>query len=211
MKKAYISKKACIPLKEYLLDLDYTLIEFDKGNQVYHSISDHPDIYMCKINDKYIKSDNDLGYSYPENVKYNGVQIGNFFVHNTDYTSESLLNAAISAGLRLVKVKQGYTKCNIVVVDDNSIITSDVGIKKALEAKGIDILLISQGSVILEGFDYGFLGGASGKVGKTILFNGDLSHHPDYYDINAFIEKKGVKIKYFPGYPLEDIGSIFTD
>ena len=57
----------------------------------------------------------------------------------------------------------------------------------------------------------GFIGGASGKVGNLILFNGDLRKHSNYKEIKDFIERRGVSIKYFEGYPLTDIGSIIEE
>ncbi len=60
----------------------------------------------------------------------------------------------------------------------------------------------------LPGYDTGFIGGTSGRVGDEIIFNGDLSAHPDCQAIRQFIEERGLKVRYFSGYPLRDIGSI---
>ena len=60
----------------------------------------------------------------------------------------------------------------------------------------------------LPGYDTGFLGGTSGRVGDEIVFNGDLSAHPDFEAIKDFIRSRGLQIKYFESYPLRDIGSI---
>ncbi len=211
MSKIYISEDAHPLLKEYLSCRNHLIIEVESTDQVYESISSHPDIFMCKINNQMIKSEKDLGYSYPDNIKYNGVQIGNYFIHHTNYTASKLMSAVKAAGLIPVHVPQGYTKCNIVAVDKNSIITSDEGIKNILVPLGLDVLLISPGNVKLKGFSYGFLGGASGKVGDSIIFNGNLSAHPDYQKISDFILTRGLKLKYFKEYDLEDIGSIIED
>ena len=113
--------------------------------------------------------------------------------------------------LELINVKQGYTKCNCVVVDGHSIITSDQGIIGTLKKyPDIDVLPICQGFVSLDGFEYGFLGGASGRVGDEIIFNGDLSAHPDYDSIGRFIASRHLQLKFFPEYPLTDVGSILT-
>jgi len=208
MSKVYISENASPLLKDYLSGNNHTIIEISSSDQVYESISSHPDIFMCKINGEIIHSENDLGDSYPENIKYNGVQVGKYFIHNTSFTARKLMDAVENAGLTLVHVNQGYTKCNIVVVDENSIITSDEGIRNTLIPLGIDVLLISVGSVKLKGFPYGFLGGASGRIENTIIFNGDLSEHPDYISISNFIFDRGLILQYFDEYQLEDIGSI---
>jgi hypothetical protein len=93
-------------------------------------------------------------------------------------------------------------------VDEDSIITYDRGIAKAAEAAGINVLTVDPGHVELPGYDTGFIGGTSGRVGDEIIFNGDLSAHPDCQAIRQFIEERGLKVRYFSGYPLRDIGSI---
>lgn len=211
MSKVYISEDANPLLKEYLSGSNHIIVEIKSTDQVYESISSHPDIFMCKINDEIIQSEYDLGYSYPDNVKYNGVQIGKYFIHHTGYTASKLISAVKAADLMTVHVSQGYTKCNIVAVDENSIITSDEGIRNKLVPLGLDVLLISAGNVKLKGFSYGFLGGASGRVGDSIVFNGDLSAHPDFFKISDFILSRGLKLKYFEEYQLEDIGSIIEE
>ena len=107
-----------------------------------------------------------------------------------------------------MNVKQGYACCSIVPVDEDSIITADRGIARAAEAAGIRVLTVEAGHVELPGYDTGFLGGTSGRVGDEIIFNGDLSAHPDFEAIRDFIGSRGLKIKYFESYPLRDIGSI---
>jgi hypothetical protein len=151
-----------------------------------------------------------LTAKYPGTIPYNAAVFGNYFMHNLSFTDTLLLEKARGKGLTLIDVAQGYTKCNTVVVDDNAIITSDPGIAAAASMFGIDVLTISQGHVLLEGFDYGFLGGASGRIGDKIYFNGDLSAHPDCQQIITFIASRGLHAKFFPVYPLEDIGSIIV-
>jgi len=70
------------------------------------------------------------------------------------------------------------------------------------------VLLVDQGHVLLEGHDYGFLGGCSACFTDTIVFHGDLSKHPDFLRIASFIEEANMKLVYFEDFPLTDIGSI---
>ncbi len=78
----------------------------------------------------------------------------------------------------------------------------------------IEVLLISKGSIALPGFDCGFIGGCAGHIKvndkSTIVFNGNLSAHPDYKKIAAFIHDRDIDIRFFEDYPLTDIGSILT-
>ncbi len=221
MKKIYVSQNIHCIAKEYLIGLGYSLELVKSTHHVYGAVSSHADIYMCKLGVKaespiYFGDKTELGFQYPENIKFNGICLHNIFMHNLAYTSKDLLKHLEEEGFTLIHVKQGYTKCNVVVVNHNSLITSDQGIIKAVEQwnrncdekQQLDVLAVTSGHVKLEGFSYGFLGGASGRVGDEILFHGDLSSHPDYEKIVEFIERKELKVKYFPEFPLEDIGSI---
>lgn len=212
MSKVYISAFADNKIKDYLTGLGHEVIPVEKKADVDSAIECHPDIYMCHLGEKlFFGNPNMLSHDYPGDAIYNGCSTGKYFIHNLKITSPELLSAAKTAGLILVHVPQGYSKCNIVVVDEDSIITSDLGIYKKVREAGIEVLLVKKGQVHLEGYDYGFLGGSSGKVGKTILFNGDLSKHSDFETICRFIAERGIKIKYFEDYPLTDIGSVIED
>lgn len=207
----YLSESAHPILKSYLTAQGLDIIEIHKTDRVYEGVASHPDIYLCRICGRTVWAGEDIGYEYPENIRYNAVQIGRHFLHHTKYTSPSLHKIAEENGLNIIHVKQGYTKCNTVVVDDNSLITSDAGIAAAASANGLKALLIRPGYVKLPGYPYGFLGGASGKMGDTLLFNGDLSTHPDHIAIRRFIEERGLLVRDFGEYELEDIGSIIFE
>ena len=217
MKNIYVSRFANQKLMAYLHFPDCVLHSVPNGGRTYPAVDAHPDIYLCKMGvtrHAYIfrGSRLEIGEKYPDNIKFNAVCLDRYFIHNLKYTSPALLKEVNRLGLTPVDVKQGYTKCSCVVVDDHSLITADRGIVGALKKyPDIDVLPISQGFVALEKYDYGFLGGASGRVGNEIIFNGDLSKHPDYEAICQFIQSRGLTVKYFPEYPLTDIGSILAD
>lgn len=179
-----------------------------------------------------------LSQVYPGDVPYNACCTGRYFIHNLKYTAPELLAAAgivisapapgpqtagpqtaghkaqpqtgLTGAMIPVQVPQGYTKCSIVCVDETSIITYDTGITKACRKAGLKVLQIAPGHVRLPGYPTGFLGGASGRVGREILFNGDLSAHPDCAAIRDFIESRGLSCVHFPDYPLTDVGSILS-
>ena len=67
---------------------------------------------------------------------------------------------------------------------------------------------VVSGHVLLPGYDEGFIGGASGRVGDEVIFHGDLAAHPDFRGIVSFIESRGLRVKYFGGFALTDIGGI---
>lgn len=207
----------------------HQIVEIKRTTAVYEAVSAHSDLYLCRIKNERILSPEQhaligstlrlrgisytlgsplKGCCYPDHIAYNAAWAGSYLIHNLKYTDPVILKKAEELGLQTVHVKQGYTKCSLVVVNEESLITSDKGITGGLAPYPLEVLLISEGHVKLDGFPYGFLGGASGRVDDEILFNGDLSAHPDFDKITAFIKSKGLKPVFFKEYELADIGSI---
>ena len=87
-------------------------------------------------------------------------------------------------------------------------ITSDKTIAMALLEKGCDVLLVGEGDVRLDGYQYGFIGGASGCFDDTVYFAGDPHLHRDGKEIFDFCEINGKQVVYAKGEELTDIGSI---
>lgn len=208
MSSVYLSQTAHPSLQIYLKKQGYTVEIVKKTPFTYDVVCSHPDIYMCSLNLQgkvFFGDSGKLTFAYPGNIIYNAACTGKFFIHNFKYTDPLLKKAAES--MELIHVPQGYTKCNTVIVNETAIITSDQGIAKACEKK-MDVLVIETGHVLLPGFPYGFLGGASGKIDETVFFHGDLSSHPDYKKIATFIHNRDLNIYFSKEYPLTDIGSI---
>ena len=243
-----VSKKANQRLIEYLKSLDEVEL-FGPLKNVGSGISCHPDVLCCRLGgstEAAVFKGNEalLGEKYPADCRYNAVVLRRFIIHKQGITDPALLAAAMyglksneysassdsdiqqnrTAIRKFINVPQGYTKCNIAVVDDEHIITSDEGIAKALAAEAdsvcvdsgktvsakLNCLLISPKQIELPGFRYGFIGGCSGRVGNKIIFNGNLKAHSDFRRISAFIESCGLELVYFEDWPLTDIGSIIS-
>lgn len=214
MNKIYISSDANRQLIEYLQGLGY-LPEFISSEGIVDpAISKHPDVFLCKMGVRddspiFFAESGDLGMDYPHDCAFNAACTGKYFIHNLSYTDEKLLIAAKAMDMKLIDVNQGYTKCSVAVVDENSIITYDEGIVQSCKYyPELDVLKISPGFVQLDGYDTGFIGGTCGRVGNEMIFNGDLFTHPDFNRIVSFIESRGLICRWFPDYELTDIGSI---
>lgn len=225
MKKVYLSNAVHPALTSYLTQLGYAIELIHHEGTTYVPVNTHPDIFMCRLGvwetpQIFPGNPEKLTPKYPGNIIYNAVCTDKYFIHNMKYTDNELLAAARewkgAAGgsdeeLIIVDVPQGYARCCCLPVDDNSFITSDEGIAKALASTDANVLLIEKGHIILPGFDYGFIGGCAGHIDPhTIIFNGDLSAHPDYEHITNFINERNIDIAYFEDYPLTDIGSILA-
>lgn len=213
MKNIYLSENANHLLIEYLKADDRQIRPVTGEPGLDSKISTHPDIYMCKLgvsddSPVFFGDPSKLKDKYPFDVPYNAACTGKFFIHNFRFTDQELLEKAKISGFTLVNTRQGYSRCSIAIIDETSVITSDEGSAKAMSIHGIDVLLIRKGYISLPHYDYGFIGGCCGRVGNEIIFNGNLSAHPDFQAIEDFILSRGLSLKFFEEYMLEDIGSI---
>ena len=149
---------------------------------------------------------------YPYDCVLNFAVCGKHLIGNMRYVNEEILSIADEYNLILVDVKQGYAKCNICVVSDNALITEDKGIANKCREYGIDVLLLENNSVKLDGYEYGFIGGASGTMfgneSNTILFCGCVEKHPQFEDIKMFCKKHRAETISLSDEDLYDYGSI---
>ncbi|MGN0709443.1 MAG: DUF6873 family GME fold protein [Anaerovoracaceae bacterium] len=212
-KRTFVSSAAVPEVASYLEKQGRRVIFVTGSDGVEKPVKDHPDMYICRLG---ISDDSPViaaapdepGAAYPESVAFNAACTGKYFIHNLGYTSDRLIKAAEDHGFSMVDVRQGYTKCSTVIVDEDSVITYDKGIERACSAAGMDVLLIRPGYVRLDGYDTGFIGGASGRIGDAVVFAGDLDDHPDGGAIRDFIEAKGLSVRCCGKGGLVDIGSV---
>lgn len=149
----------------------------------------------------------DVGDRYPMDVGLNAAPVGEWLVCKRNALSPSV--ASLYEEKNMVGVKQGYAKCSAVVVDDRSLITADRSIAIGAEKKGIDVLLVSPEGVELEGYNCGFIGGASGADRENVYFCGSVELHPDGEKIADFCRKKGKGCVSLSDRPLYDYGTLF--
>lgn len=143
---------------------------------------------------------------YPLDSSLNACISGNYLIHNQKITDPAVADHLKDK--KMLDVRQGYAKCSICPVDENSFITSDKGIAASAKSAGLDVLLISPGYIELEGFDTGFIGGSAFKISHDELaFTGTLEHHPDKDAIEEFLKKKNVRPVRLTDETLFDIGS----
>lgn len=149
--------------------------------------------------------------TYPKNILLNAQIIGKHIIGRIDSLDDNLKEYCTAQGFTFINVNQGYSGCSCLKVDDNSLITADPSIYKALKNTNLDVLKIGEGHIKLHGTGdntFGFIGGASVTLDdKTILFFGDIRKHPDYLAIKQFCDNKDINIDFISDIGLTDIGS----
>lgn len=161
-------------------------------------------------NERLLFCNKKAGKKYPENILLNFLFLNNTLYGKLSAIDKNLLDYCKENSIRTVNINQGYARCSTLVINNNTVITSDLSIEKALKNDGVEVLLISSGNIVLDGYNYGFIGGAGGKIDEnTVAFFGNIQNHPDYILIEEFCKKHNVTIKVIcKDMPLTDIGGI---
>lgn len=152
---------------------------------------------------------NDPGDKYPRDCAYNVARIGKRVVGNLKYVDPYIIEYYQKRNYYLINTKQGYTKCNLCIVDENSAITEDNGLYDTLRKSGIDVLYVPVGDIKMPPFEYGFIGGASGKIDeKKLCFCGDILALSYCDSVVDFVNKRNIEIISLSKNILRDYGSI---
>lgn len=233
IKLALVDNRITESMAKNLDKLNINIMKSIKCNETYDAISYHPDICLIKLNnndilvapnvyDYYDRNLTPLGFNiikgsspidskYPNNVQYNVAILGNKVIHNFKYTDSALLDYIKQNKMEKINVKQGYCKCSICIVDENSIITSDKGIYNEVIKHNINCLLVENGHIDLFELNYGFIGGCSGLISEdTLVFFGNIEKHPNFKEIENFVSKRNKKILSLSNENLMDLGSLIT-
>ena len=213
---------------ETLTKFGVNAVKIPQHNLLYDTVKSHPDMQvyhiggnriLCEENVKNsvaelfplmnICSGDRVGNSYPEDVAYNAARVGNYIICNKAFIASEIIEDAEKDGLEIIDVKQGYAKCNICIITENAVITSDKGVLSALGNFPIDVLFVDDSAVKLRNFSHGFLGGATGKISKDKLaVNGNIKLHKNCDEIIGFAKEHSVEIISLNTGFIEDIGSI---
>lgn len=148
------------------------------------------------------------GCKYPDNVALNAVYIGNKILCKKSSLHPQIKVFCERKGINIINVNQGYTKCSTLIIDDNSIVTDDESIATKAMKSGIEVLKIEKGDIYLDHNNYGFIGGASVRIGNSVYFFGDINTHRNASEIKTFIKKHNLNIVCTGAYQLIDIGGV---
>jgi len=173
-----------------------------------------PDVFsdyektLKKYDVKLICGEKKLSCNYPEDIAYNVLKTDKFAFGKFTETDSKIIKYLENKKIDKINIKQGYAKCSVCNFY-GGIISSDAGICKAALGVGLDFLQIPQGEIKLPGYDYGFIGGASGlNSNGDVFFFGDLSSVSYGNLIYDFLKKKNIKIHEIKNFPLTDVGTV---
>jgi hypothetical protein len=204
------------------------LLELETDGIVYPAISGHPDIFFCRVGQELVVAPNlpghyrdkllasgirtksgksPLGMEYPATAHYNAVTTRKYLIHHPAITDETIKN--LCNNKKIFAVKQGYTRCNLMMVGEEHALTSDPDIGRVLEQAGIKTLFINPGSVRLPGFDHGFFGGCCGIWQDTLYVLAGQDNFAQSADVAAFAASAEYKICWLANEAPVDGGGIF--
>ncbi len=202
-------------------------IPFFTEGITYDAIAGHPDIFICPMDNRlvvapnlplkyklalqkegvlYVEGNESVGNKYPETARFNAVVTKNYFIHNLKITDKVLLQQGDNK--IHIDVHQGYTRCNLFPLPDESFITSDKGIFNTMTENGLTVLYVKPQEILLSGFPHGFIGGCLGGNQNSIFVIGRLSSHPEGKKILQFIKRKNLHLILLYDGPLFDGGSL---
>ena len=170
------------------------IIEASELNIKDKSVASHPDIqihfvdgntayceptlyyYYKKVLPDYvtlIKGRSYVQFTYPGNCAYNIARVGKNIICNMSIADKKIIDYYKNNKYNIINVKQGYSKCNVCPLNDNLIVTEDMGIYHTVnESNKLRAVIMPVGKVKLAGFEYGFIGGASGLADNKLLLCG---------------------------------------
>lgn len=221
-------------VRVFIADCDIpgcTVIRPPKIDVLPASLSRHADMGICFVSEKkavcppqsctyyrstlapygikIIEGKTKIGSNYPHDCAYNVGIVGKKCFLNKNVCDPILLDILTIEGFEIIHVKQGYSKCSICPVDENTFITADNGIAAAGRKVGMEVLLITNEGILLKGYKNGFWGGSCGLgAPDMLLVNGELDLIPSGKEIKDFLMSKGIKINNLKKGEIIDIGSV---
>ena len=146
-----------------------------------------------------------LAPKYPFDVAFDVIRHGGLVIGKVGYIAPEIIADAAD----VIGVKQGYALCSVLKAEKFAV-TADKSLCNALMDNNCETLFISGKNIRLNGYNCGFIGGASCVIErlKTVVFFGNLELHADFLKIKEFIESRGYKIIYPKDIPLEDFGGV---
>ncbi len=148
--------------------------------------------------------------TYPMDAAYNAAVVGEYLFCNTRTVDETILEYHQRKKRTIVHVNQGYTKCNICLIGEKTLLTEDAGIHNTIIDNHLPISshLLPPGEVSLDGFPYGFIGGSCGLCKKTLFWYGSIERCSYGEEIKRIMREEEVKSVFLSMEKVIDFGGI---
>ena len=210
------------------------VVELSTEGFTHPGVSGHPDIFFCKIPQILVIAPNlpeayfrildqhlirykignlRVGTNGENNkirhsafIHYTAAVNDEYLVHTLQYTEPVILQNCHY--LKKIPVKQGYTRCNLLLLGKKHYLTSDTGIDETLKRHGLEGLFVSPEGIFLPGYQNGSIGGAMGINGEKIFILGNLQRYPEGPKVKHFLEGLHYEIAELYDGPLIDAGGI---
>ena len=200
------------------------IFELETKGIVYPAISGHPDIFIFKFENKLIIApecpvdliekllelkisfkigDKKLGIKHPHTTPYNVSYNDGVFIGDKALCDKNILK--LSQGHKWIQTKQAYARCNNIILTNNAVISND----KSISTKIDKSLIVNPKEILLEGFEYGFIGGCMGIYNNSVFILGSLKYHSQGEAIRSFCESNSYSIIELYDGNLFDGGGIF--
>jgi len=188
-------------------------LPFYTENITYQEIAGHPDIFFFPTKNFVIVAPNTpqqfinylkdkkialkigntpIGNQKENSTCYNVVMTEHYIIHNKKYTEASILENF--GNKTFIHVNQAYTRCSLLPLKNDTFITSDKGIERALSKHGLNCLHISPKEILLPGYPHGFIGGCIGVSENTVFLIGHPKHHSEGEKLESFLQDNGYNL-----------------
>ena len=175
----------------------------------------------------------EVGKKYPETVPYNAVGIGDTLIHNLKHTDSTILSLYENQ----IHVNQGYTRCNLMALNENCFITSisdnrqqsTVNSQRCLSLSKAELgastgsateklmahssqltaLYIDPKQIKLEGHDHGFFPGCCGVWKNNLIVCGSTKYLKEKEELDKFLKDNNFNLIELYDGELVDVGSVF--
>ncbi len=167
-------------------------------------------IEIERLGYRIIKVKRICGEKYPYDIGLNALIVGKRIFCKKDFVANEIIEYGENNGYKIINVNQGYSACSTFVIDENNIITSDLGMKNAIEKEGINAYIVPNDNIILEGYNCGFVGGCGCILDKNAYFFGSIADtfKERLEELESYFEKFSIKYHNVIDGNLHDFGGV---
>lgn len=207
---------------------EFETILFNTSEQTYVEVAGHPDIFMFQHERTIIAASNTpksvldairrsrselivsslmVGKQLIDSTFFNCCVTESYWMHKPAYSAPEVTEFCRSK--TFIALPQAYARCSTIAISDSCIISSDMGVCKALIRVGIQPLYVDPNEITLPGFRYGFIGGTCGRVGEKLYFLGNIRAHGWGAVLDSYLSRHGIEPICLCNSKLYDGGGIF--